>query len=1361
MKGIGVIALLLVGLWEFSYAATYHVSINGNDATGDGSSGKPWRTIGYALSKIPANQGHTLQISSGTFIESAFLNVPVGVNIQGAGIDATIIRAASNLYYPQSAYGNKTHYLVNLSNGSQSTKQTIKGFTIDGSGKQVYGGLIVYNRNNVILESISVRDMYYCGIRLQKTNDSRMTKCTIRNSSWGSSSYAMGAFLIGDVERVEIDNNLVDENFAYGIKLDGGQKMWNTKFHHNTITVNPVGAWKTNTGASAPNMAFELWDGDLRNVEIYENNMDNVLSIVTKNVSRSTGTQTVRVYNNVFDHTKRANGRGYGIELSISDVEVDHNFFLGGTGGIVHWGEGQNGTVQNWKIHHNVFYRVAAGYPTGLVTFVRGGLNNVHIYNNTIEHSGRGSMHLVEIDNGGVGQNLRVENNLVINNFTELLYNEAPKLLNTKNNARYQNAIVRNNFTDRVSVLALAGVTLTNNLTGNPQITASGERPDPYYRPKAGSPLIDKGVMISGVSYSGSAPDIGAFEYGQPQTTPTNQRPQGSIASPSNNSTFALGTPIEIRANAADPDGSVTKVEFFAGNTKLGEDTSAPYTFQWSNAPAGTHDLTVRVTDNANATTTSAIVKITVVGATNQAPTINITSPATNAEFPEGTTITFRVNATDSDGTIVKVEYFNRSQKIGEVTSAPFTFNWTNAPVGDNRINAKATDDKGATANSPTIRVVVLADANEAPVVALSAPANNSTHMEGSPITLRATATDKDGTIKKVEFYQGTNKLGEDTTEPYSLSWDNARVGSYTIIARATDDKDAVGVSAPLSIHVQAPSNQLPTVNLTSPSNNATLNAGNISLTATASDPDGAVTKVEFFNGSTKLGEDLSSPYTFTWTGVRAGTYTLTARATDNRSGVTTSTPVTITVVEPNKAPTVAITSPANNASFSQGATVNIQVTASDSDGAISKVEFFNGSTKLGEDLSSPYSFAWTNVPAGSHTITARATDNKSATTTSQAITINVSADNKLPLVQLTAPQQNARFESGATITLSASASDSDGSITKVAFYNGSTLLGEDTSSPYSYVWRNVQPGTYTLTAKATDNRSGVTTSNAVTITVANANKEPVVQIRKPANNAVFTAGEPVSIEATASDSDGQITKVEFFRGNVRLGEDTSSPYAIEWSNPLPGKYTLSVRATDNSGATASASVNIEVKEAIFEPVARAGQDVSIELPQNTITLIGNGESDNGDIVEYKWEQIEGPQGAEIQVGPDGEAVVTNLTEGVYRFQFTVIDVKNQTATDVITVRVYPAPLSTVNLPRFFTPNGDGENETWEWSNTELFRGSRLVIFNRHGQKVYEVTSYDNSWDGTVNGEPLQEDAYYYVITGNQGELTGAVRIIR
>ena len=69
-------------------------------------------------------------------------------------------------------------------------------------------------------------------------------------------------------------------------------------------------------------------------------------------------------------------------------------------------------------------------------------------------------------------------------------------------------------------------------------------------------------------------------------------------------------------------------------------------------------------------------------------------------------------------------------------------------------------------------------------------------------------------------------------------------------------------------------------------------------IAATASDPDGTVARVEFFNGATKLGEDTTAPYTTQWNVGAAGRYTVTARATDNTGAATTSNPITITVTK-------------------------------------------------------------------------------------------------------------------------------------------------------------------------------------------------------------------------------------------------------------------------------------------------------------------------------------------------------------------------------------------------------------------------------------------------------------------------------
>src|SRR5258708_10123744 len=122
--------------------------------------------------------------------------------------------------------------------------------------------------------------------------------------------------------------------------------------------------------------------------------------------------------------------------------------------------------------------------------------------------------------------------------------------------------------------------------------------------------------------------------------------------------------------------------------------------------------------------------------------------------------------------------------------------------------------------------------------------------------------------------------------------------------------------------------------------------------------------------------------------------------------------------------PKGSITSPANNASFATGSTVTINATAADSDGTIAKVEFFQGTTKLGESLTSPYSFAWASVPAGNYSLTAKVTDNLGATTTSTAIAITVSNANVAPTVSITSPANNASFATGSTVTINATAAD-------------------------------------------------------------------------------------------------------------------------------------------------------------------------------------------------------------------------------------------------------------------------------------------------------------------------------------------------
>lgn len=183
-----------------------------------------------------------------------------------------------------------------------------------------------------------------------------------------------------------------------------------------------------------------------------------------------------------------------------------------------------------------------------------------------------------------------------------------------------------------------------------------------------------------------------------------------------------------------------------------------------------------------------------------------------------------------------------------------------------------------------------------------------------------------------------------------------------------------------------------------------------------------------------------------------------------------------------NLAPSVAITSPGAGASFMQPVNIVVEATAMDTDGSISRVEFYANNTKLGQVATSPFAFTWTNAPFGNHTLTARAIDDRLGVAVSAPVNITVEAPP--PVAAITSPTNGARLLAGSTIALTAAASDADGFIARVEFFSGAVKLGEVSTSPYVFTWSNGAPGTYVLTAKAWDNagNSGVSAPVVVSL---------------------------------------------------------------------------------------------------------------------------------------------------------------------------------------------------------------------------------------------------------------------------------------
>jgi len=270
------------------------------------------------------------------------------------------------------------------------------------------------------------------------------------------------------------------------------------------------------------------------------------------------------------------------------------------------------------------------------------------------------------------------------------------------------------------------------------------------------------------------------------------------------------------------------------------------------------------------------------------------------------------------------------------------------------------------------------------------------------------------------------------------------------------------------------------------------------------------------------------------------------------------------------------ITSPTNGASYPAGATIPVSATASDSDGTITWVGFYVDSVLKSYVTSSPYSTSLSNVATGIHTLTAIAWDNASHWTTSAPITVTVgssgSPSNQPPAVSLTAPAAGATFTAPASITLSATASDADGTIARVDFYANGTLLGTDTSSPYSFSWTNVAAGNYALTAVARDNGGATTVSSTRDISVKPANL-PSTAIFTPSSNdatavdryvlEVFPVGADTTVANPVATRD--LGKPAITNGECRV-DISSTILAL-----APGSYIATVTAVGSGGSTQSA----------------------------------------------------------------------------------------------------------------------------------------------------------------------------------------------
>jgi len=143
--------------------------------------------------------------------------------------------------------------------------------------------------------------------------------------------------------------------------------------------------------------------------------------------------------------------------------------------------------------------------------------------------------------------------------------------------------------------------------------------------------------------------------------------------------------------------------------------------------------------------------------------------------------------------------------------------------------------------------------------------------------------------------------------------------------------------------------------------------------------------------------------------------------------------------------------------------------------------------------------------------------------------------------VSLTSPANNAVYESPASLSITATATTTSGTIAKVEFYNGSTKLGEDATSPYAYSWSSVAEGTYSITAVATDNAGKKATSTAVSVSVINPFKIYKTTTAITIDGSIDAAWTNASVVG--------VTATKVVQGAITNTADLSGTYKALWDN--------------------------------------------------------------------------------------------------------------------------------------------------------------------------------------------------------------------
>ncbi|MGH9237936.1 MAG: S8 family serine peptidase [Vicinamibacterales bacterium] len=443
------------------------------------------------------------------------------------------------------------------------------------------------------------------------------------------------------------------------------------------------------------------------------------------------------------------------------------------------------------------------------------------------------------------------------------------------------------------------------------------------------------------------------------------------------------------------------------------------------------------------------------------------------------------------------------------------------------------------------------APGNTPPAVTLTAPATGATYTAPASITLTASASDVDGTISSVTFHANGSPIGSDTASPYTMDWTAVSAGSYSLTAVAVDDDGAVTTSGPVSVTVN-PAGGGGLVNVAAAAAGATASA---SSTHSGGYAPGAANNGDRKGLNWGAGggwNDATNAAYPDWLQIDfSGSKSISA------IDVFTVQDAYSTPSEPTQAMTFTLYGLRDfEAQYWNGAAwQTIPGTAVTNNNLVWRHFAFT-------PITTPRVRILVNDALGGY----------SRITEVEAWGTGIAPGNTPPTVTLTSPADGSGSEAPASFTVSASASDPDGTINSVTFYANGNPIGSDAASPYSIDWTNVPAGSYALTAVALDDDGATTTSPAVTVTVNAAGGGDPVNVAAAAAGAVASATSSYSAAyAPAGANDGDRRGVNWGAGGG-------------WNDGSGDLYPDSLQI-DFSGSKTISEVDVfTIQDAVFAP---------------------------------------------------------------------------------------------------------------------------------------------------------------------------------